>query len=357
MIEVQPFAPQTQIRLLDTGATVFATMLSAIRAAERDIHLEVYAFSPDGVGGEFIAALTDASQRGVKVQVVLDGWGTGFFAGRIVERLSAAGCAAEVYNPLLQGFFGRFRRNHRKLLLVDDRIAILGGINIKDEFLGPRGWADVAVEICGPACASLGRRLRREPQKGQDPLVRIYISGIGGGRRLRRCYLKAFGAARSRVVLAHSYFLPDRGMLRSLTAAARRGVAVTLLVPGRSDVPLARLTTALLYRRLLMSGVRVFEWGDSILHAKLAVIDGERLLVGSFNLDPFSMVDLESLVEARVPAAAQTAESWISDRVERARPITLPEVERRTFGTFVGGLLGLLGRLLVDLVRRLLDAR
>ena len=258
---------QSSIVLLDRGEVAFARMLAAIRGATRSIHLETYAMSTTGVGGDFLTALADAARRGVRVQVVVDAWGTGRVAGGIVARLRAAGCQADVYNPLWRGLFGRRRRrNHRKLLVVDDRVAFAGGINLVDDFVGAHAWADVAVEIHGAACANLGRRLRHEPQREPDSAVHVLLSG-GGGRRLRRRYLHAIGSARHRILLAQSYFLPDHGLLRSLTAAARRGVAVTLLVPGVSDVPLARATTALVYQRLLAAGVQVFELSATILHS------------------------------------------------------------------------------------------
>jgi cardiolipin synthase len=292
-------------------------MLAAIGQARRDIHLEVYMMSPGGIGGEVVAALGEAAARGVRVRVVLDAWGT-LRAGRIAASLRAAGCAVQIYNPLRLGFIGRFRRDHRKLLVVDDRVAFVGGINLD---AASAEWADVAVELHGPACAALAHRLHHEPRGGADAGVRVWLSDRGGGRRLRKRYLKAFGAARSRVLLAHSYFLPDRGLLRSMTAAARRGVDVTLLVPGRSDVPLARAATALVYRRLLAAGVHVYEHTGPILHAKLGVFDGERLLVGSFNLDPYSLADLEALVEARDVGAAAAGEAWVTRHVRTARAI------------------------------------
>ena len=261
---------------------------------------------------------------------------------------------SQIYNPLRFGFLGRFRRNHRKLLVVDGVVAFIGGINLDEE---SAGWADVAVELRGAASANLAHRLRHETPSAPDPDVRILLSNVGGGRRLRKRYIKAFGAARSHVLLAHSYFLPDRGLLRSMTAAARRGVAVTLLVPGHSDVPLARAAIALAYRRLLAAGVRIYEWTDSILHAKLGVFDGERMLVGSFNLDPYSLADLEALVEVRDHAAAKAAEMWIARHVRGARPVTSAERHARGWRRWLERVEGVLGLWLARTVGRLLAKR
>jgi cardiolipin synthase A/B len=312
----------SSIVLLDRGEVAFARMLAAIDCATTSIDFEVYAMSTTGVGARFVQALAAAARRGVRVRVVLDAWGSGRVASSVVARLRAAGCDAKVYNPLWRGLFSRARRrNHRKILVVDDRIAFVGGFNVIDDFVGDHAWVDVGVEVHGASCAALARKLRHERAGQPDPALHILVSDVGGGRKLRRRYQRAIGAAQERILLAHSYFLPDRGLLRSITAAARRGVAVTLLVPGRSDVPLARATTALIYRRLIAAGVRVFELDGRILHAKLGVFDADRLLIGSFNLDPYSLADLEVLVDARDAKASAAATAWFESHISGAREV------------------------------------
>ena len=344
---------RSDVRLLGSGTVAFPRMLEAIATAAHRVHLEMYALSRRGVGAQFVQALSAAARRGVHVRVVVDGWGTGFAARRIAAQLRAAGCDVEIYHPLRAALRGQFRRDHRKLLLIDERVAFLGGLNFIDAFVGDHGWADLAVEVRGPACIDLARQLRHEPRVARDGAVRIWLSGNGGGHRLRKRYLKAFGSARSRILLAQGYFMPDRGLLRSLTAAARRGVRVTLLVPGRADVPFVRAAIALQYQRLLRAGIEVYEWTQSVLHAKLAIIDGQRLLLGSFNLDPFSLANLEALVETRDATAAREAESWIALRVAEARHVIKPW-PTSTWRGRVERLLGAFGRKMAELVRQLL---
>jgi len=229
-------------------------------------------------------------------------------------------------------FVGRFGRNHRKILLVDDEVAFLGGMNIGDENVdaGARlGWADLALEIRGPQCARLGQMIRREARRPIDSALRIHLCGLGGGWRLRRQYLKVFGGARQRIHIAHGYFLPDLGVVRAITAAARRGVQVRLLLAGRSDVPFTRAASRSLYRRLLTAGVTIYEWGESVLHAKVATVDGRRLLAGSFNLDPFSLANLEVLVEVDAPHVIEQAEAWIEKHLASARRITSVDASSR----------------------------
>jgi cardiolipin synthase len=315
------------VSLLDGGAEAFPRMLAAIEAARESVHLEVYAFALDATGERFAEALSAAARRGVRVEVVVDGVGSALDGRALEVQLGSAGARVRIFNPLRMLLLGRFRRDHRKLLLVDDQVAFLGGINVGDEYgaPGPGGgsaWADIAAELRGPACAWLGARLRRAraPAPLRGP-VRIWLSGLGGGWPLRRRYLKAIGAARSAVWIAHGYFLPDRHLVRTITAAARRGVAVTLLLPGKSDIPFARRAAMRLYGKLLRAGVRIFEWDGSVLHAKAAAMDGERLLLGSFNLDPLSLANLETLLEVHDPGAARQGEEWIARHVAGARAI------------------------------------
>ena len=327
-IDGRPRAVPESVELLDGGEQAYPRMLLAIEHARRSVLLEVYAFMPSGVGARFIEVLSQAASRGVAVHVQIDGWGSAQGGRAVAAALRQGGCTVRIYNRLLALLVGRFGRNHRKILLVDEEVAFVGGINIGDENVseGVRvGWADLALEIRGAQCARLGAMIRREPPRPFDSALRIYLSGLGGGWRLRRRYLEAFRSARQRIHVAHGYFLPDLGVVRAITAAARRGVVVRLLLAGRSDVPFARAATRSLYRRLLAAGVHIHEWSGSVLHAKVATIDGSLLLVGSFNLDPFSLANLETLVEVDDTPVVEQAEAWIQDHFSRSRTMTLVE--------------------------------
>jgi cardiolipin synthase len=334
--------PGQWVALLEGGPEAFPRMLEAIHSAEQSILLETYTFSREGVGEEFLAALSAAAQRGVRVRVVLDGWGSALDGRYVQALLQASGCEVRIYHPVLSLLVGRFRRLHRKILLVDGEVAFVGGVNISDEFghLGPGhapeveerepAWLDLVVEVRGPVTAWLDRRMRGERLRPPRGPVHVHLSGLGGGRPLRRRYVKALGAARRKIEVAHSYFLPDRRLVRSLTAAARRGVGVTLLLAGRSDIPLVQAATRRLYRQLLRAGVRIHEWTRSVHHAKAAVVDDERLLAGSFNLEPYSLANLEALVEVDDPAVAREGSAWIERRVAEAREVTLAALARRS---------------------------
>jgi len=309
------------VTLLDGGARAFPRMLDAIRNACNSVHLEVYSFALDAIGRTFIGALVGAAVRGVAVSVVIDGWGSLRSGRAVAAKLKEAGCEVVLFNPLRSLLAGRLRRNHRKLLLVDCKVAFVGGINIADEYTdGERtGWADLALEVRGPAALRLHDSLRRIKQPHAPATgVRIFLSGWGGGRKLLKRYLRAFRAASNHLLLAHSYFLPNRRVVRSLLAAARRGVRVTLLLAGRTDVPLARAATMRLYQKFLQAGVELYEWNQSILHAKAAAVDERIFLVGSFNLDPLSLANLEALVEIHDSGTVKAGKQWIEAKIARA---------------------------------------
>jgi len=339
-----------ELELLAGGAIAYPRMLGAIAAAEKRVRLEVYRFRTDATGQTFMEALEAAARRGVQVEVVVDGWGSLFSGLSVVHRLRKAGCDARVYNRLLQMFRGRLRRNHRKLLLVDDRVVFLGGLNISDEQTGPHAWADLAVRITGPAATRLAQVLRKEHPTVTSSRVRLMLSTELGGRHLRQSYLKAIGSAKRSIVMAQAYFLPDRRVLRAIRAAAQRGAAVTLLLPGRSDVPLARAAMRWYCRRLVKKGIRILEWPGGVLHAKAAIIDGREALIGSFNLDPYSGINLEALAEIHDPVFAAQLEAWIQALIDQSQPIPLkasrrwPSILRERFAGMGSNLLWTLVR-------------
>jgi len=314
------------VELLDGGGEAFPRMLTSIGDAKRWIHLEVYAFSDEGIGRQFMDALGAAARRGVDVQVIIDGWGSATTGRTVAAQLTSEGVTVDIFHPLRTLFVGRFRRNHRKILVVDDEVAFIGGINIGDEYQTTPdriGWADLALEIRGPAAARLGRRIRKEPLGGDSAVVNIQLSGWGGAWRLRGRYLRRLRDARARILLAHGYFLPDRQLVKAIIEAVKRGVDVRILLSGRSDVPFARAAIVGLYEQFLTAGVKIYEWTSSVLHAKAAVIDGRETLIGSFNLDPFSLRNFETLVEVDDVDIASDTEGWIVARISEARPITL----------------------------------
>lgn len=321
---VESFVPGNRVRLITNGDVAFARMLDAIGAAERSVWLEMYWFAADGIGRKFFSALDAAARRGVEVRVLYDDLGSFGTPTRYFDGLRQAGAAVLAYNPL-SPLERRFRlaklsrRDHRKVLIVDHRVAYTGGLNIGDEWCDNEerpGWRDEVVELQGPVIDQLSEAFidswseQAEPDsplrllqaatsnEGKSerqgvPIAVLTQSGYRQRRQAVRAYVHRLRHARQRVFLANAYFVPTRTIVRNLAEAARRGIDVRIILAGESDIPLVRLASRAVWARLMKAGVRLFEWQGCILHSKLAVIDGEWVTVGSFNLDYVSLLNRE----------------------------------------------------------------
>lgn len=311
--------PGNRLTLLESGAQYFPALLAAMDAARREIHLESYIFELDETGRRVLAALRRAAKRGVRVRVLLDGFGCRHFPQHLAVRLRREGVQLMIYRPEM-GLFRlrrhRLRRMHRKIALIDARIAFVGGINIIDDRRAgghPGPAYDYAVQVQGPVlidiCAALRRlwwlvrwsRLRRRPKLGKvvepspvpvgdQPAQFLVRDNLRHRRDIEDAYLEAIEAARSEILIANAYFLPGRRFRRALVDAARRGVRVVLLMQGRTDHRFYQLAARALYRYFLENGVEIHEYHSGFLHAKVAVVDETWATVGSSNIDPFSLL-------------------------------------------------------------------
>jgi cardiolipin synthase len=295
----------TTVRLLKNGTEAFPAMFAAIQRAVRSIALEMYIIADDETGSELRYHLASAARRGIPVEVLVDSWGSLSLSGAFWDELISAGGTVRWFHPIAKGVF--FFRNHRKLLLIDDRIAYIGGMNIaNDYYRGARGeppWRDNMVEISGPEVAWLRSSFLRMWARSGSSLQRLIIQirrdegAIPGGRvrflesgpenpmrPVRRAYRQVIQNSRMGIDLAMGYFYPHGRMLRALKRAVRRGVRVRLLFSQKTDVPVARWAARGLYGRLLRAGVEVWEYLPSMMHAKLAIAD-DTVVAGSANLD------------------------------------------------------------------------
>ena len=313
------FLPGNQITLLNSGKEYFPALLADIEAAESEIFLESYIYADDEVGHEITGALCRAAARGLRVQVLVDGFGGRNFARDFMPRLTAAGARVMLYRPEIALFHlrrHRLRRLHRKLVVIDGRLAFVGGINIIDDDNAPedmRPRFDYAVRLQGPvlrqvhhaarrmweivAWANFKRRFRLAGQSSSCCIVAgvqsaafLIRDNIRHRNDILHAYVQAIDAAREEILIANAYFLPGVRFGRALNAAARRGVRITILLQGKTDHPLLRYATQALYATVLKAGIRIFEYERSFLHAKVAVIDGVWATVGSSNIDPFSLL-------------------------------------------------------------------
>ncbi|MDR3158555.1 MAG: cardiolipin synthase ClsB [Zoogloeaceae bacterium] len=316
------FTGGNRVTLLCCGEAYFPALLEAIAAARREIFLQTYIFANDAIGQAVAAALMEAARRGVQVRVLVDGFGARDFISTFGETLRAAGAAARVFRAEIARFPGAFRlrrhrlrRLHRKLVAIDGRVAFVGGINIIDDgnvpaHIGPR--LDYSVRVEGPLLVPIWNTLRRDWEKvawvslrhrdrlPANDLPRPQVAGFQQAAFLLRnsvrhrntianAYLEAMRAARVSIVIANAYFFPGARFRRALINAAQRGIRVTVLVQGKSDHPVLHYAAQTLYGLLLRAGVRIFEYQQGFLHAKVAVIDQKWATVGSFNIDPFSL--------------------------------------------------------------------
>ena len=313
------FVGGNDVRLLYCGTEYFAALASDIDQAQQEVYLETYIFSSDPTGLQVQAALERAAQRGVKVKVIADWLGSGDRQSTLLlEAFARAGAEFRRFNP----WFRRgLARTHRKICVIDQKIALVGGLNINDDMLSdddaatplefPR-W-DFAVRVTGPLVnqvhleiyaqwlrlGKLGLKsrlqllldLREEcPADLHEPSLAAFIvrDNLRHRATIQRAYLQALGLARKKAILANPYFAPGRKLRRALISAASRGVDVTLLL-GVGQFRLQDAVAHSYYPKLMKHGVKIVEYRRTQLHAKVAVVDEEWATVGSSNFDGLSL--------------------------------------------------------------------
>ena len=313
-----PYPDGNRVTLLCSGAQYFPALERSIEQARTEIYLETYLFADDPTGRRIAAALCRASQRGVQVHVLLDGFGAKDMAAPLRQRMLDAGVGLLVYRQKVSPLTlrrHRLLRMHRKIAAVDGCIAFVGGINVIDDMNTPGQVPprhDYAVRIEGPLLVSihyevarlwrwvaLANLQRRESQagrievdaspKGTQRAALLVRDNIRHRADIEDAYLEAIESAREEIIIANAYFLPGMRFRHALASAAARGVRVVLLLQGRVEYLLLRYASRALYGTLLDAGVEIHEYHESFLHAKVAVVDGRWATVGSSNIDPFSL--------------------------------------------------------------------
>ncbi|WP_398495181.1 cardiolipin synthase ClsB [Variovorax sp.] len=318
-----------RIELLENGEQFFPRVFEAIRAARREVVIETFILFEDKVGLDLHAAMCEAARRGVKVDLMIDGFGSPDLSREFLEELSSAGVKVRVFDPGHR-FLGQrlnvFRRMHRKIVVIDGERAFVGGINYSADHLmdfGPKAKQDYAVELAGPIVAQIHhfalraiavggkgpgwfrRRLRQAPPVGDTVAGDAEVMFVTRDNRhhtndIERHYRAAIRSARERIVIANAYFFPGYRLIKELRRAARRGVDVRLILQGEPDMPIVKTAASMLYHHLLHAGVRIYEYCERPLHGKVALMDDRWSTVGSSNLDPLSLsLNLEANVVVR----------------------------------------------------------
>ncbi|HEV7616991.1 MAG TPA: cardiolipin synthase ClsB [Burkholderiaceae bacterium] len=350
------FTANNHITLLHCGAEFFPALVAAFDAATVEIYLETYIFADDKTGERIKAALQRAACRGVNVNVITDWIGTGRVRSNLLgEAFLAAGVNHRSFNP----WFGRgMARTHRKMCVVDRKLAFLGGLNINDDLLSddsssmvlPAPRWDFAVGIEGPLVAAIHReieaqwarlgsmnlKMRWEKFKeirathiaaSNEPALAALVvrDNLRNRHTIQRAYLHALGHARKSARLANPYFAPGRKLRDALASAAARGVDVTLLL-GVGQFKLQDAVAHSFYPKLLKSGVKVVEYQKTQLHGKVAVVDDEWATVGSSNYDGFSLfVNQEANIVIKDARFAQQLRAHIERGVADGKTIKLDD--------------------------------
>ncbi len=332
-------------RWLRTGDEFFSEVLLAVDTARESVCLETYIYLAGQPGERLRDALVAARKRGVRVRVLVDAFGSYWLPSGFWQSLQAADGEVRLFNPLALHRLGF--RNHRKLVVCDNRVAFVGGFNIAPEYAGDgvtRGWCDLGLRIEGPLAAQFISSfeemfLRADFQRKRflglsrfagrpiplAPDQQLLLSGPGAGRKtIKRALIRDLAGARSAQLMV-AYFLPPARLRRRLTRLARRGGTVELILAGKSDVSLSLLAAQSLYRRLLKAGVEIHEYQPQILHAKLFIID-DIVYVGSANLDLRSFnINYELMVRLRSAALATEAREIFQQKLAHCRALSFDE--------------------------------
>jgi cardiolipin synthase len=381
------YCGSNEVELLRGGDTLFPAVLAAIAGATHEVWLATYIFYKDEAGEALVAQLRAAAARGVRVRVVVDGFGSLQNLPWLREALSNSAVALAVFRPIDRWWRwlqpGQLRRLHQKLCVVDSERAFVGGINVIDDrrdlhhglceqprldfAVGMRGPVVLQVEQAARAVwtrAWLGRdfgeevlQLLRNPEpvaqarrllshvrmprgsaqgdewSSLEPVCAAFVlrDNLRQRRTIERAYVEAIRQARVRIDLITPYFYPGQAFRRALRDATRRGVKVRLLLQGKIDYRIAAMAAHALYAELLSHGVRIFEYTPAFLHAKIGVVDEAWATVGSSNIDPLSLLlNLEANVLVRDAAFTKKVSAEFDAAISVSREVLLPDAGMRS---------------------------
>lgn len=379
---VFPWRSANRFELLIDGPHFFPQMLVAIARAERQVELELYLVEAGACAEAMVQALVQAGERGVQVRCLFDDYGSLAFTPSLRRRLIDAGVQLRFYNPLnWRRWLRNLYRDHRKLLLVDQRVAFVGGTGVTDEFWTPGEdtalWHEVMVHISGPLVqdwqalfdrqwlANSVRRVWKPPMPfGLRRLPKVPATGPGLGRvayadarqnrDILQSLIRALNNSQGRIWLATPYFLPTWSVRRALRRAAGRGVEVRLLLTGpRTDHPSVRYAGHRYYPRLLKSGVQIFEYQPCFLHLKMVLVD-DWVSIGSCNFDHWNLrFNLEANLEALDPALTRAVAASFERDFALSQAVSLEAWKARPLWRRVKQRIwGWIDRLVVNLLDR-----
>ncbi|HEY0512346.1 MAG TPA: phospholipase D-like domain-containing protein [Thermoanaerobaculia bacterium] len=361
-IDGAPFLGGNEVEVYFNGRAAFSAMRDAVRAAQREILLESYIFRDDSTGRQFLTEIQAAAGRGIKVRVLADAVGSYETKAEFWQEMESHGIEFFLFHPLFKSLWYQPFRDHRKILVVDREVAFTGGMNIGEEYGSWRHrpkagetWRDTHVRVAGPAAWEMavvfsegwihagGAVFEIDPLPGEAaeaPGVRILVldSRPKRGQAESAAVMAAIAAAAQHSLwITNAYFAPGHRAIELLGEAVARGVDVRLLLPSKSDVPIARRAGHGYYGQLLKGGVRIFEYQPAVLHAKTLVADGLVSVVGSTNLDFRSFLfNAEcDLLMMDAPTAALMEKAFLTD-LEASAEIHLDDWRRRSWTRKLG---------------------
>lgn len=347
-------------RLLNNGVEIFPAMLEAIRQARHSVNFMVYIWEDGSVSDRMIEALAARAREGVQVRLLLDGFGAHDAPREKLAVLEAAGGTVRFYHPI---HFGRltasYKRNHRRAIVVDGRVAYTGGAAVGDKWLGDaedeHHWREVMVEVRGCLATNLQSAFTQlwatstgevlagdefypadHDDEAGDQLARhvnIISSPANGSAPLRVFFHITLACARESIHLTNAYFAPDGNTRRVLCERAREGVDVRLLLPNHhTDAKVVRWAGQHFYRELLEAGVRIYEYQPTMIHAKVLVVDGVWSVIGSANMDIRSKeLNQEGVIGILDTEFGEQVQCTFREDLAEAREIRLEEWNRRGF--------------------------
>jgi len=363
-----PLVSGNRISSLVNGEQIYAAMLNAIRTAQTNITFETFVFR-DSIGATFVEALAAAARRGVQVHMLLDWLGSRTMDSRLLAAARAAGCELHLYHPPSWYHLGRLNnRTHRKLLVIDGRLGFTGGVGMGVEWAdGSHGlppWRETHFKAEGPVVAQMqavfvdnwikatGRVLHgaeyfpRLAPCGDMEAQMFGSSPVGGSESMHLMVLLALTAAKTSIDIENAYFVPDKLTVEALCSAARRGVRVRIVVPGRyTDARVGRWAAQGLYGALLEAGIQIHEFQPTMMHCKVLVIDGLWSSVGSANFDDRSFrLNDEANLNVFSEDLAREQILLIDADIAKSRRMVLRKWRGRTLGRRLNERLALLLR-------------
>lgn len=332
------------ISILKSGEDYFNQLQLFIHEAKEEIHIQMYIFENDNIGNTIAQALIAAVKRNVNVYALVDAYGSSSLSKAFIAHLSSNGINIRFFSPFFTKnslYIGR--RLHHKIVVIDQYISLIGGINIADKYQGTSQqppWCDFAILVKDAAigqkthliCQKIYHKKQRLQSSKTDfstntgDVLKIKViqnDWLKQKNEIGKAYLKAIKEANQEIIIVGGYFLPGRKIANALREASKRGVTVKLLLSGISDVPLVQRATSFLYKSLLQDHIELYEWNQSILHGKAAMIDNAWSTIGSFNLNHLSSYgSIEMNMEVEEPNFSILFKQHLVMLIEQCEPIT-----------------------------------